>query len=155
MGWQRLVFRRDGAVKVLGGKTELCQCLTDCRSSRHAVYGLIANYDRYAASFGKRELVIRLKQGVWRGRKSILRLNLDTGFKQRLCQGVFLREKHPAFTINFKRYLLCGDELQAAFCASRQRLNLELKSLEAKGVLRIGKELLITDMAALQSMSSR
>ncbi|TWO68896.1 Crp/Fnr family transcriptional regulator [Caenimonas sedimenti] len=44
-------------------------------------------------------------------------------------------------------------ELALLVRASRQRLNLELKSLEAQGALRIGKELLITGSAALKSMA--
>lgn len=38
--------------------------------------------------------------------------------------------------------------------ASRQRLNGELKSMEAAGLLRIGRELRVTDLAGLQALAS-
>jgi CRP-like cAMP-binding protein len=45
-------------------------------------------------------------------------------------------------------------ELACLVRASRQRLNLELKKLEAAGAVRIQKELLVTDLRALQQMAS-
>lgn len=44
-------------------------------------------------------------------------------------------------------------ELGSLLRASRQRLNLELKKLEAAGVVRIEKELLVTDLRALQELA--
>jgi CRP-like cAMP-binding protein len=46
-------------------------------------------------------------------------------------------------------------ELAVLVHASRQRLNLELKKLETAGALRIGRELLVTDLRALHAAADR
>jgi CRP-like cAMP-binding protein len=46
---------------------------------------------------------------------------------------------------------LTQDEIAHMLRASRQRVNIELKSLEAAGILRIAKELVVCDRAALEA----
>jgi CRP/FNR family cyclic AMP-dependent transcriptional regulator len=67
----------------------------------------------------------------------------------RLCEGFGVEDDDGmriALAIN-------QTEMALMLRASRQRLNLELKALEAEGVLRVEKELVVLDRAALEAVA--
>lgn len=65
----------------------------------------------------------------------------------RLCEGFGVAQPDGTRI----RIALHQDEIAHMLYACRQRVNIELKLLEAAGVLRIGKELVVLDRAALQA----
>lgn len=93
-------------------------------------YGLVRRVTSVLEDLAKLPLGRRLARGV-------LRLCDDFGVTQ--PDGTRI-----AFALN-------QDEIAHMLRASRQRVNMELKSLEALGALRIARELVVCDRAALQA----